>query len=205
MLWQLPNGTTIMARFLCFRQSAILFAALFSFVSNTNAEDVERINQQLAELRTALLDALKEDSLWESDDRRDELILRLEQARLMRAPEASSILVTRIAYKPYGEKGDALLPLGLRFPAYAAIVDIGIPAVPALLEKLLVVDPDDRINDGQQASNLVIHCLVAIFEVGGNGAAMTRRRLELEAAQKVGTEKDRLLRALRHPMLRGVN
>lgn len=131
------------------------------------------------------------------------LLKYIYAVKTLRAAPAASLLAPRIACRPLGE--DPKIPRALttrqRFPVFAALEGIGMPAVPAILKELKTVAPKDARTGGKQARDLLVECLIAIFDQAGYGKELARTRIELEMKKATGREKGLLQKALEHPLL----
>jgi hypothetical protein len=145
---------------------------------------------------------LHEETLWSDPARKGDLLQCLQAAGALRAESLAPVLAAHLTYKPRGDAEERRLTIEARFPVFAALTQIGVPAVPAVLDRLKSADREDRLGTGQQAHNLAVLCLIAIYDQGGYGRALARQRIELESQAATGREKDFLLRALEHPQLR---
>src|SRR5690242_10614625 len=81
----------------------------------------------------AIRSRLQQESLWSDPARKEDLLQDLRAAGALRAGSLAPVLAGHLTYSPMGdteEKGR--LTVEDRFPAYAALKQIGILAVPAL-------------------------------------------------------------------------
>ncbi len=76
---------------------------------------------------------------------------------------------------------------------------IGTPAVPALVQRLSIVDQNEQLGTGARQHNLAILCLIQIYSPGGHGPELAQLRVKLAAEEAEGPFKERLLRAAQHP------
>ena len=160
------------------------------------------VQKQQARLATIFQDA----KLWEKAAKKRDLIDSLEASKLLPSVDLASNLVTRIDFRRYPLDGfdpQKRLSLEETYPVYDALKCMGVCVVPALLRQLGKIDPENRIDEEDVQHNLLVNCLVAIYEQGGSGIVIARERLNLEIGPVAGTERDRLKVALAHPVLLG--
>ena len=93
------------------------------------------------------------------------------------------------------------LPVQRKYLVCPALVAIGTPSVPYLIERLSIVDPDDQLGTGFMQHNLAIWCLVEIYGPGDNGKKLAKLKIELAAESATGPFKERLLRAAKNFVL----
>ncbi|MBX9788857.1 MAG: hypothetical protein K2Y37_08060 [Pirellulales bacterium] len=144
---------------------------------------------------------LEEQLIWSDLTRRDELVECVQVAGQLRAPELIPALSEHLAYTPIEGNKREELALEERYPVFVALAAIGVPAVPALLQRLSVVDPDDQLGTGARQHDLAVRCLVEIYSPGGHGRELAHLRIKLAAEEATGPFQERLLRAAKHAML----
>jgi hypothetical protein len=162
-----------------------------------------------------LLTTLKSRSLWDDPSQEAKLLQHLKFARAVKAESLNPILVEHINYIPPSLQNRPLLPQDLSdfFPAKAALMDIGVSAVPHLLDLLKKTNPAEfdvavDIRDRERflaslkgggltsRSRLAVVCLIGIYDKGGEGRQLAKRRIELEIAQARGIERQALEKLL---------
>lgn len=117
-------------------------------------------------------------------------------------PELAPILAKHIAYTtPQLAAGAASVATDVRYPVGPALKNIGIRAVPALIDRLKTVEPDSKPAGTTQEAALLVGCLVEILGQGGHGVELARLRIQLELPKSQGKEKPLLEKALQHPLL----
>ena len=141
---------------------------------------------------------LVEQIIWSDLTRRDELVECLQVAAQLRAPELIPALAEHLAYTPIEGSKPEERALQERYPVYVALAAIGVPAAPALVERLSVVDPDDQLGTGARQHDLAVRCLIQIYSPGGHGPQLAKLRIKLEADEATGPFQERLLRAAKH-------
>ena len=106
-------------------------------------------------------------------------------------------------------------PLEERYPAAAALIAIGMPAVPVILDQMRQLDlpplPEKKASEEvsseyvravakrgpvQCRASLMVRCLIEIYDAGGYGTGMAKHRVQLEAEKATGKEKENLVRFL---------
>lgn len=153
-------------------------------------------------------DATWKDVTYQKDKAKTEILLKyLELASLLRSqiisPEypypvvsdVTPILVKNIAYSPFEGQKVRDITIESQYPAYNTLCQIGIRTVGPLVNLLKTGNLDDKTQD------LIIRCLVNIYEQGGFGKEMTKYRLQLEMGDSKDKEKELLEKALHHPQL----
>jgi len=81
-------------------------------------------------------------------------------------------------------------------PVFSMLVNVGLPSVPALLDQLLIVD--DNSKDSRNHREMVVRCIVEIYDKGGDGRRMTVERIKMYAEDNTPEMKKRILAALDH-------
>jgi len=115
----------------------------------------DEIVKRFASDERRLVAALEDKSLWKEagprfalgkpKPREAELLGYLTAARRMRSKAVIPVLLDKIAFNLYeGIAGKKKIPTDIKYPAYATLKAIGLPAIPALLEYLKLNDPLDE-------------------------------------------------------------
>jgi hypothetical protein len=120
--------------------------------------------EQLADLEERVVARLSRDEILTDTGRHAELLELLKVVGRYRMVEAVPVLVRHIAFSAILEEG-RLVPLETEYPAAAALWDIGVPAVPALVERIA----QDR-DTVPKAANLALVSIAKIYDVGGGGS-----------------------------------
>ena len=148
-----------------------------------------------------ILSRLQAKSLWVDSSKAEGLRSLLQEVRVLRDESFAPVLAGHIAYSPWAGKEHGAVPLAEMFPVVEALKSVGIASVPPLLKQLVQTDPDDTLGGGRQAHSLIIRCLIDVYDRGGYGTHIARKRLELEMERSSGLGRARLERALQHPFL----
>ena len=169
----------------------------------SQADFLKEYQRQEKEIVSKLQDA----KLWSDPKQKDALLEHLAVARLLRSKALVPVLIPHLTYSQFKE-GGAYKTVEERYPAMWVLLEIGTPAIPALVEVLKKADPDDdplknavleRKGSGTGAAEhgVALHCIVGIYNQGGYGKDLAKARIELElkAATK-DLEKMFLRRAL---------
>jgi len=164
--------------------------------------DIPDFNQEIIRKEKELTVVFKEEKSWKNDAAgRGRVLPALQAARPIKAKALAPLLASHLDYTPYDDNL-RLRERNDRYPVCPVLVDIGIPAVPALLEVLKRSDPADLDRGGLLTHNLAVSCLREIYEQGGFGPALARQRIELEMAKADPKEAKYLREALQHSQLK---
>jgi hypothetical protein len=157
------------------------------------------IEAAYAALEAKLVAQLKDPAAW-TDPKRGESTQKLVQvAGTIRSRAAVSILVEHLEWTLPGVHFVNAGSIDFVEPVPAALKNIGMSAVPALMEVLAGPPPDRATKaDLETLTRTALACLMGIYEVGDRGTEMARYRLNLEAAKSTGPRKERLEQALKH-------
>jgi len=209
----------------------LLVILLHSPLDGPGDKELEEIPKQAAAAREYLRRELQQESLWIMDPENDagnrRLLKLLGAVGDLKAADVAPILAREIAYDsmPRGLTFDRKRT----YPAFRALNRLGLAGVHAVLVELKSFDVPEHIPITKQfkdtktreelnelekqrraeasrlyyatKQDLLVECLVKIYDEGGFGATMARQRLEYEAAKATGKEKQRLAQALKHPAL----
>lgn len=145
-----------------------------------------------------IVEALQSRTLWEYETERDKLLGYIDTARQLRLSAAAPILAEHLAFGPTGPFELHPTTIEMKFPVCPALVAIGTPSVPHLIQRLSIVDPDDQLGTGGRQHALAVWCLVEIYGPGDKGQKLAKLRIELAAEEAEGPFKERLLRAAKY-------
>lgn len=181
-----------------------IFVTLLAFAWAKPPEkgDMKQFIKNLENIETELLSTLREDAIWQDPDKKEHLIELLELAKALRSPKLASLLVKHIAYSPVDEREKGELDVRQRYPVFSVLEAVGVPSVSLVVEQLKKIDPDDLIRGGQRDNNLLLRLLVSVYDQGGHGKEIAKRRIELEMMTATDKEKGLLNRAVQHPALK---
>jgi hypothetical protein len=146
------------------------------------------------QLEASVCEQLKPDRVWSDPRSRESLMGFAQAAGVLRTPAAVPLLVKHLNYDAYPDGENRNVPPKFKFPAAGALIEIGLPAVPALLELLKSAPPLDTNSDTdtesmevimarrdlQQRAAIGLLCMVRIYEQGGHGKMMARHLIEEE-------------------------
>ncbi len=138
---------------------------------------------------------------WKDKAKKARLLEKLRLAGLLRAPALAAVLAPHLDDGPYRNYMPKPMSMRRLEPVLDAMQRIGMPSVPHLL---MILKTEGRREIGgwpQRRRKLAVLCLVLIYDQGGQGNELARKRLELEAAKPKGKEKKNLLEALKDPLL----
>jgi hypothetical protein len=153
--------------------------------------DLERLAKEAASQRARLCAKLADEKLWSEPENEKELLACLKAARVFPDPKLVAMLAPRIAYSPYTVM-EPLKPIEDLAPVYGVLLNIGLPALPAAVERLKHVDPDS------DDARLLTRLLVKVYDQAGFGKDIAIQRLELELSRtKAGKERANLQGALK--------
>ena len=173
------------------------------------------IIKEIANKETELLAKLKDGNIWTDPAREDQLLAHLKTVKTLKSPAFVPILIDHFDYKVQ----DNIRKFDLKriedgSPAIGALTEIGLPAVPALINLL----KRDALSDPKALTpsqrTLVIYCLSTIYdrggfgthlgqrELAGFGTELARKRIELEISKATGKEKAALERVLKHSLFK---
>jgi len=151
----------------------------------------------------AVLVKLQDEKLWTEGARTKELLQNLSAAKSMRTSLLAPVLARHIAYTPFDPPPISLTTTEILHPAYGILVTTGLPAVQAILDQLKVTDYKEQIKeDGPRKHCLLVFSLIDIYNQGGRGSEMARRRIQLELDVTPEKGRDSLLEALKHSQLK---
>jgi hypothetical protein len=143
-----------------------------------------------------VLQALKQDQIWRNPMHRADLLAFLDEAKLLRSSSFAAILVKRIDYDAYPlQPSPPRLSVEQQYPAFGLLAEIGMPATSAILEEMKGAKIEQR------RMNFLVLAMVRIYERGGFGKELARKRIELEAERGKGEERERLIQVLKHARL----
>ncbi len=147
--------------------------------------------------------ALEDETIWDDPARWPKLVKYLNAVRDLRSESFIPVLSKHLAFSPYNVRPEppSTIPAEQRFPAWAAIVAIGTPTVPAMIGVIRSVDYKDAEHFGGRTHALALLAIEEIYEPGGHGASLTKLQLELSAAKAEGVERERLLHAAQYSVL----
>lgn len=151
----------------------------------------------------AMYGRLDVDAYWNDVSNTKELSEHLKVIRRLRLKSLAPVLARHLAYSPFGpdDVQERIRPVEVEYPVCPAVVAIGSPVVPSLIERLSIVDPEDRVGTGGVQHTLAVMCLIQIYSPGGFGKQLAKQQIELAAEKAAGPFKERLMRAAKHPML----
>jgi len=181
------------------------------FCLAVSAEEAQKGKEQMVtaegfvEQGELLTKKLAEKALWVNPKNKDKLLGYLKVASILRAKSLSPQLVSRIAYNPYPNREDKRKrALGEIYPVYGVLINIGAFAVPDLLAELRKTNPKNTGAEDRYLKHvLLIFCIRDIYDQGGHGTALAKKRLELElAATKDKKAKANLQATLDHPIFK---
>jgi len=162
------------------------------------------------DLETKLVNQFKNDSLWTDPKQRETLLGLIQAAGVLRTPAAVPVLIDHLNYSPLESlERTRFYSIYEAFPASEALVKVGLPAVPALLEVAKVDSAKATRQEDRTATALV--CIVRIYEQAGEGKAadkhvlgkaMARYQIELEIKASQPEVAARLKELLTWPALK---
>ena len=152
-----------------------------------------------------LAQAIKDPTLWKDSAQKDTL---LEHLRLLGRLKTSSAIPTLIEHidfhSAYGRPTTPLMKTEVLYPVVGALRQVGVAAIPQILETLKTTDPSDSKKSNQQRVSLLLYSLILIYDQGGEGEAMARERIQIEIKKAKTPQAEKLLRGLLgHPHLAG--
>lgn len=142
---------TTYARYLC--------AAMILSSASAHAADKEKTGQGIVNRykndEKTLVRALSDPTLWKQAGpritlsrpraREAELLSYLHAVQVTRTKAVISILIDRISFNLYeGIATKRFIPTDMKYPAYATLKSVGLPAIPALIGHLKLHDPLDE-------------------------------------------------------------
>ena len=151
-----------------------------------------------------LLTKFENEKIWEDETQKKKLLGLLAAARSVRSAKFAPILVKHVEFRryPVGVECNRLVPREEAYPVYEVLQNLGVNAIPAIFSRLKELDPENRIDEQDFPFWLLIDSVFEIYERGGFGKDLTRRRIELEADKSDDTNKKKLLKSLKHFLLR---
>jgi hypothetical protein len=152
---------------------------------------------------------LNDKALWVDPDRKDMLLGLIRTAGTLRLPAAVPSLAQNISFSlPAGQNKLHMQPISLQFPASGALVQIGLPAVPALIE-VAKADPKSDQDVGRKIT-IALRTLIDIYAQGFDGRmadkrvmakSMARYRIQMAMQGAELVVADRLKACLDGPVL----
>jgi hypothetical protein len=100
---------------------------------------------------------------------------------------------------PKDDPREALVGRGTGQPIASMLVQIGLPAVPALLDQLS--QHTDDTPEGREHRERAVRCMVEIYDEGGDGRRMTNERIKLYAEDWPPNARKQILSALDYTIL----
>ena len=172
-------------------------------------ESLDGLKKQLATLEKQAVKELVKEEIWSTSAQKGVLMEQLTAAALVRSPAIAPMLAKNITYAP-SLRVSPIPTLSRMYPAYAALRNIGVPAVRSIIDELKALDADKkvtfdlsgRLSDPLLMRNLLVECLIEIYEQGGFGKELASQRIESEIKKASGAEKQRLTKLLEHPSLK---
>jgi len=163
----------------------------------STGEDLVAMHEELV---GDLLEKLSDDQIWSDVGCKDALVGLLEAAGALRSDRTVPVLMDHLSYDAYffTQFFSRNLPFRKRRPAAQALAEIGMPAVPYLLDVLKAPEMKTAppLCRGSRR-HLAIGCLISIFGgFEGHGIAMARKRIELELLTASADEATYLKEAL---------
>ena len=150
-----------------------------------------------------LLAKLQNEEIWNDSKQSAELERLLQIAGVIKPAELAPVLVKHIDY--FHSQGIRRFikpgPIELIYPSYGILVRLGLPSVQPLLNELKRDSGERAKQLLSQKRNLIVHCIIEIYDEGGYGRELARRRIELELKHASKMEQEALLEALEHPGL----
>jgi hypothetical protein len=163
--------------------------------------EAEKAVEEADRLEAEILETLEQDSTWEPSAYQEKLEPCLSVIKRYRLKGVIAVLVEHTDFSPRGDMLEkSRVPIEVEFPVVEALVVIGLPAVPELLDLLSEVDVQSANGGRKQA--LALYCMLKIYEQAGYGAELRKRTIELRIAEASGEKKERLLKVLEHPVMK---
>jgi hypothetical protein len=172
------------------------------------------VPREIGAARMFLLKEMQKDSTWQPNDSEEErrLLRLLGAVGDLRISELAPTLARKITYE-HRLRGT----ISRFYPAHRALRRLGLEAIDPILSELKTFDvpakaliigklgeaktkeqqlvEDARLEAGLKRG-LLVDCLIEIYDRGGFGSEIARRRVELEAAKATGKQKERLTDSL---------
>jgi hypothetical protein len=157
----------------------------------------EHFLSQLEKRQAAMVAKLGSQELWTDPGREGELLELLQVCQTLKPPGCIPILAKHMTYEIRDKvrKLDAK-SVEQQYPAVGVLEKIGLPAVPALLAAIGRGPAKDSGTAPGPTETILVHCLIRIYDRGGYGSEMARKRIETEVAKAMGKDKARLEQAL---------
>ena len=143
-------------------------------------ENVRNSPEKLADVLNKLWDAMPDP--FKADKQR-ELAEQLMPFLTIGSPPGSPGQMAR----------ESAVGRGTGMPVYSMILNIGVPAVPALLQELLKPDTKEYARHRETA----VRAIVEIYDRGGEGRLLAAERIKLYAAPLKDAEKQHILGVLK--------
>jgi hypothetical protein len=154
------------------------------------ADPAAEIQAAYKEMEAKLVAELSAPEAWADEKQMEKTLKLIETAGVIRSEKAIPVLVEHLAWGPQRTVG---FSPGELSTVQAAIVKIGSPALPALVEVLSGPTPDKSTkNQAENRIHLAADCMIWIFGPDDHGVEMTFHRIRLELAASKGDTKERL-------------
>lgn len=191
------KGILILATSVCFTPAEAEeldpVAKVTSDIVSVQEEGVSEILEQRREMIDRLIEFLRSGDKNAMGTKRASLVSAIKVLGELRAVEAAETLVTYIDYFS-GDRKAAFQRIRLpseKYPAVKALVNIGRPAIPAIIhrlpELLAALQDKDNLKD-----RVLRNCAWVLFEIEGREPAVLHLNLELErendAERRAGIE-----------------
>lgn len=152
----------------------------------------------------AVIRRLEEEAVWIDPKKALGRLRDVESARRLKLERAVPSLIKHIDFAPHSENLLPVPTVAVKYPVLSALAGIGPVAVPDLVHLLGSLEIPEKgadLDHNGLKRSLAVHALVLIYEKGGFGKALAKRRLELEAARAKGKTRTLIEQALKDPAL----
>jgi hypothetical protein len=161
-----------------------------------DGEQAQKAVEEADRLEAEILETLQQDSTWEPSAFQGKLEPCLTVIKRYRLKGVIPALVDHMEFSARRDiEEERKVPIEVRYPVVAALIAIGLPAVPELLDFLSEVDEGRR-------RTVALYCMLRIYDQAGYGRELCRRTIELRVAEASGEKKERLLKVLQHPVMK---
>lgn len=150
-----------------------------------------------------------DDAYFVKNSEKAEKILKvLELSKNYNNDEIIYILIEKISYDPF-ELSHKTVRIEMRMPVIFTLAKIGLKPINALIDKLVKIDPTKKqfedLKSVEEFKNYyknqelypnLISTIIEIYNCGGYGEEMAKKRLFLESDKLSGKEKENILKVI---------
>ncbi|MBI5360948.1 MAG: hypothetical protein HZA48_10250 [Planctomycetes bacterium] len=177
----------------------LLIMAFFSYAQDNKVTmDTAKILENYKESCDGLKLLIQSPNAWEKacfdedEKKANKLIANLDIIANLKIEGIENTLVEKINYSPFHETEHGFMQREQEFPVYATLCKMNLGAIDPLVKFIKL----NSYKDKQVPVVLSVRCVVKIYDKGGFGKEMAKKRLELELEKATEPEKVNIKKAL---------